>query len=178
MRAMVHEMRLVDGRLCILRLAEETDIPQIMACTNSVAQERIYIASEGETDPGRFRRKFWGPVKAGNHICIVAEVSGKVAGYLNLQLGTPSKRRHTAYIGTIIVKELRGMGIGTALMASAVVLAAEKNVKKLFLSAFSINARAIDFYRRNGFEVEAVLKKQFIIDGEYVDEVYMARWLG
>jgi hypothetical protein len=148
-----------------------------MECNNSVALERVYIASEGVSDPDRFRRKFWEPIRTGDHICIVAEVDGKVAGYLNLQLGTPSKRRHTAYIGTLIVRELRGMGIGTALMAMAVELAREKNVKKLFLSAFSINRRALEFYKRNGFEVEAALKGQFIIDGEYVDEVYMARWL-
>jgi hypothetical protein len=172
------ELELADGRRCILRHAVEEDLPQLMECTNSVALERVYIASEGISDPERFRRKFWEPIRTGDHICLVAEVDGKVSGYLNLQLGTPSKRRHTAYIGTLIVRELRGMGIGTALMAMVVELARERNVKKLFLSAFSINRRALEFYKRNDFEVEAVLKGQFIIDGEYVDEVYMARWLG
>lgn len=178
MRRMLHELKLADGRPCTLRYAVEEDLPQLMECTNSVALEGIYIASEGVSDPGSFRRKFWEPIKKGDHVCIVAEVDGIVAGYLNLQLGTPSKRRHTAYVGMLIVNELRGMGIGTALMSQAIRLAGERNVKKLFLSLFSINARAMEFYKRSGFGVEAVHKGQFIIGGEYVDEVYMAMWLG
>jgi RimJ/RimL family protein N-acetyltransferase len=172
------QLTLNDGRRCVLRPARETDLPQIMACTHSVAQERIYIASDGETDPERFRRRFWEPVKSGNHICIVAEIDGDVVGYIDLQPGILPKRRHTAYIGELLLSRTRGMGIGTALMAAAVELARGKNIKKIFLSAFSINRQAIEFYKKNGFVVEAVLKGQFVIDGELVDEVYMARWIG
>jgi len=89
----------------------------------------------------------------------------------------PSKRSHTAYVFTIVLKGFRGMGNGTEMMRRAVHIAREKGVEKLHLSVFSSNTRAIDFYRRLGFETEAVLRKQFIMDGKYVDEVHMARWL-
>jgi len=166
-----------DGRKCLIRRMMEDDQPQVIACIDSVAGERVFIASEGITDPARFRRHFWEPVLAGNYVSLVAEVDGKVVGDSTLQIGTPSKRKHTAYIGTLLIKGFRGLGIGTAMMKNAIAIAREKGVEKLYLSAFSSNTRAIDFYKKCGFEVEAVLKKQFLIDGRYVDEVYMARWL-
>jgi RimJ/RimL family protein N-acetyltransferase len=174
---MVTSLVLRDGRRCRIRHMTEEDLPQVIRCINSVARERVYIASEGISDPERYRRLFWEPVLAGNYISLVAVVDGKVVGDSTLQIGTPSKRRHTAYIGTLLVKPFRGLGIGTAMMTTATGIARKKGVEKLYLSAFSSNTRAIGFYRKCGFEVEAVLKKQFLIDGSYVDEVYMARWL-
>ena len=152
-------------------------MPELRTCTDIVAREGIYIASEGEQDPDRFRRRFWEPIKAGEHVCIVAEVAGKVAGYIDLQPGKLPKRRHTAYVGELLVSELRGMGIGTALMAEAIGVAGNMGIKKVFLSVFSINERAIAFYKKNGFDIEGVLKGQFVIDGKPVDEVCMAIWL-
>jgi len=177
MTGLPRKMRLADGRPCVLRLAREDDLPRLRACTDIVAREGIYIASEGEQDPARFRRRFWEPIEAGEHVCIVAEVAGNVAGYIDIQPGRLPKRRHTAYISELLVSELRGLGIGTALMAEAVGLAGAKNIRKIFLSVFSTNTRAVEFYRKNGFEVEGVLRGQFVIRGEPVDELYMARWL-
>jgi RimJ/RimL family protein N-acetyltransferase len=166
-----------DGRECLIRLMTERDLPQVISCINSVAEEKVYIASEGITDPERFRMQFWEPVLSGKFIPLVAEIDGKVVGSSTLQIGTPSKRKHTAYIGSQLVSEFRGLGIGTAMMRVATDIARENGIEKLHLSAFSSNERAIDFYKKCGFEVEAVLKRQFIIDGKYIDEVYMVRWL-
>jgi hypothetical protein len=168
---------LADGRHCLVRNMAEQDLPRIMACVNSVAGERIYIANEGITDPERFRMHIWDPIEAGNNIALIAEVGPQIVGNLNLQIGVPSKRSHTAYVFRIVLKGFRGMGIGTEMMGLAAEMARERGVERLHLSVFSSNTRAIGFYGRLGFETEGVLKKQFVIDGKYVDEVHMAMWL-
>jgi ribosomal protein S18 acetylase RimI-like enzyme len=99
----------------------------------------------------------------------------QLAGLLILTAARPC----SAHIPQIAVaKQFQSRRIGTALMAGAIELARGRNIKKIFLSAFSINGRAIEFYKKNSFKVEAVLKGQFVIDGELVDEVCMARWIG
>jgi len=108
---------------------------------------------------------------------MVAEVDNKIVGDFYLQIGYPTKRKHTAYIATILTKEYRRLGIGSEMMKIASEKAKEKGIKKLCLSVFSSNTNAINFYKEFGFVTEGVLKKQFIIDEKYVDEVYMAKWL-
>ena len=172
-----YPIKIKDGRECILRDVTESDIPQVVECINSIAKERIYIANEGIEDTERFKKVLFEQINRGNWIFKVAEVDKKIAGDFNLQIGYPAKRKHTAYIATILMKEYRNLGIGSAMMKLATEKARERGVEKLGLSVFSINTNALNFYKHCGFEIEGILKKQFIINNEYVDEVYMAKWL-
>ncbi|MGA2199294.1 MAG: GNAT family protein [Nitrososphaerales archaeon] len=46
-------------------------------------------------------------------------------------------------------------------------------VTKLHLGVFSANLRAMNLYKAMGFEVEGVLRNQYLINGVYVNEVVM-----
>jgi RimJ/RimL family protein N-acetyltransferase len=46
-------------------------------------------------------------------------------------------------------------------------------VTKLHLGVFSTNLRAMNLYKAMGFEVEGVLRNQYLINGVYVNEVVM-----
>jgi RimJ/RimL family protein N-acetyltransferase len=166
-----------DGRRCTIRPVEEQDLEPLCDTVDSVAAEKIYIADEGIKDRKRFMDHLWDRVGSGDWTIMVAEVEGKIVGSVNLQLSALWKRRHTAYVGTLLVSGYRGQGIGTQMMRVAEAAAREKGVQKLQLSVFSSNTGAIRFYERHGFEQEAVLKRQFIIDGEPLDEVWMVKWL-
>jgi RimJ/RimL family protein N-acetyltransferase len=84
---------------------------------------------------------------------------------------------HVGEIGISILKDHRGVGIGTAMMDFLVKWAREKGLEKLSLSTFSTNVRAINLFKKFGFEIEGVKKKQFKIRGEYADEVIMGMLL-
>ncbi|EHL2592084.1 GNAT family N-acetyltransferase, partial [Listeria monocytogenes] len=45
------------------------------------------------------------------------------------------------------------------------------------LRVLSINQKAIRFYEKNGFKQEGLLEKEFIIQGEFVDDILMAYFL-
>ncbi|HEU12758.1 MAG TPA: GNAT family N-acetyltransferase, partial [Euryarchaeota archaeon] len=45
------------------------------------------------------------------------------------------------------------------------------------LEVFSTNVNAIELYKKLGFEIEGIRKKQFKIEGNYVDDVLMAKFL-
>lgn len=53
----------------------------------------------------------------------------------------------------------------------------ENGYEKISLSVFSTNKRAINLYKKFGFEIEGVKKKEIKIDEEYVDEILMALFL-
>ena len=105
---------------------------------------------------------------------------GRVVGVCDLTprgLGEASKSRHVVGLGMSILKEYRGIGIGSAMMDYMISWAKEKGYKKISLSVFSTNQPAINLYRKFGFEIEGVKKMEFKINGEYVDEILMALFL-
>ena len=53
----------------------------------------------------------------------------------------------------------------------------DRQFKKASLQVFSTNARAIALYKKLGFEIEGLRKRQYRIRGEWVDDVMMGRWL-
>lgn len=56
-------------------------------------------------------------------------------------------------------------------------VAREKGYIKIALRVLSINQKAIRFYEKNGFKQEGLLEKEFIIQGEFVDDILMAYFL-
>ncbi len=45
--------------------------------------------------------------------------------------------------------------------------------RSLHLGVFSTNLRAMSLYKSMGFEVEGVLRNQYLINGVYVNEILM-----
>lgn len=68
-----------------------------------------------------------------------------------------------------------GKGYGTDAMKVLVeFIFNSMNINKVRLGTFSFNDRAINCYKKCGFEVEGVLKKEIFKDGKYYDEIIMS----
>jgi RimJ/RimL family protein N-acetyltransferase len=105
----------------------------------------------------------------------VARVAGvkEIVGHLSLSLpGDARKVRHVRDLSILVVDGYRERGVGTALMRCAVDWARKEGIE-IHLGVFSTNMRALHVYQAIGFEVEGVLKRQYLIRGEYVDETVM-----
>ena len=74
-----------------------------------------------------------------------------------------------------IVKGHREKGVGTAVMRYVLDWAKDNKLEKITLSVFSNNSRAINLYEKFGFQTVGVRRKQYIIQGNYVDEVIMEK---
>ena len=72
-----------------------------------------------------------------------------------------------------LLSRFHGTGVGAALMAAAVAGAAGH--KRLLLGVYARNARAIAFYRKQGFE--PIGERQFDVGGQLFDDVVLARAL-
>lgn len=106
---------------------------------------------------------------------LVAVIEGKVIGTLGLMRGE-GRRGHSATLGMAVHDAYAGRGAGTALMA-AIMEQADRwlNIRRLELSVWTDNVRAIALYERFGFEHEGVLRSYAWRDGAYADAASMAR---
>lgn len=167
-----------DGRVVVIREATEDDLQAIFDLWNSVASEGKYLLTERVTDFQR--RLFAQTIKGKIGLWALSEINGRIIGTCNATprgLGSVNKSRHVLTSGIAVLREYRGIGIGNAIMDYVISWAKARNYEKISLTVFSTNAPAIDLYKKFGFNVEGVKKKEFKIEGKYVDEICMGKFL-
>ncbi|MFF4268324.1 GNAT family N-acetyltransferase [Streptomyces sp. NPDC001536] len=110
---------------------------------------------------------------------LVAELDGLLVGYIRLGFPTPlACNAHVRQIqGLVVAEEARGAGVGRALLRAAQEEARRLGARRITLRVLGHNAPARKLYESEGFVVEGVLPEEFLLDGEYVDDVFMGRSL-
>jgi len=107
---------------------------------------------------------------------LVAEIDRKVVGYV--KLGPFYKITTSSHVleiqGIAIAPEHQRRGIGRQLIQAAIAFARQRDFRKLMLRVLSSNQPARTLYETCGFNTEAILREQFLLDGNYVDDVFMA----
>ncbi|MBA7563805.1 GNAT family N-acetyltransferase [Candidatus Atribacteria bacterium 1244-E10-H5-B2] len=105
----------------------------------------------------------------------VVEDDGKLVGFLSAKRGHVNRIKHSAYIVIGIMKSYTGKGIGRILFNELDNWAINNGITRLELTVMKHNERAINLYKKMGYKVEGVKEKSVVVDGNYVDEYYMAK---
>lgn len=110
---------------------------------------------------------------------LVAEVDGQVAGYAAVRqaMRIPSHAHVLDLNGLAVDPGHQGHGVGRALVEASVVRARSLGARKLDLRVLGTNQRARRLYESCGFQVEGLLREEFLLDGQYVDDVFMSLML-
>jgi L-phenylalanine/L-methionine N-acetyltransferase len=121
------------------------------------------------------RRKRFGALPA-SVVQLVAEIDDKVIGSASLHPAENRRRAHSATVGMGVHDAYVGRGAGRALL-DALLDQADRwlNLRRIELTVWTDNHRAIALYERAGFEREGVLRDYAFRDGAYVDALTMAR---
>lgn len=125
----------------------------------SVDEERAFIASLGD-----------------RQALFVAEVNGRVVGLQSMDLFFPlagASMRHVGTLGTWLLPEARGRGLGLRMARQSVAFAREKGYEKLVVFVIASNRRARRFYEGLGFREIGVARRHVRLDDTMHDEVYL-----
>jgi len=166
---------LKNGRKVTVREANEDDAEAIKNVVNSVASEKYFVVPERS-------REDWDEaireIKRRKGLIIIAQADEKTIGMAHLVRGKFEKNKHVGLLGISILKEFRRMGVGTAMMNYIMEWARrQKGLEKISLTVFSTNEAAINLYRKFEFQIEGVSKRQHRIEGKYIDETIMGKFL-
>lgn len=108
-------------------------------------------------------------------IAIAACIDGTVVGTADLHPGS-LRRAHSGRIGISVHDDWQGKGIGTRLMTELIDTADNwYGLRRLELSVFADNHRAIGLYRKFGFAGEATYRGAVLRDGLLIDTLFMGR---
>lgn len=108
-------------------------------------------------------------------LLLVCEIEGKLVGYLSATREDFRRINHSAYIVVGVLQEYSGHGIGSHLFEELEAWAKLNNIHRLELTVMTHNEAGIHLYKKMGFEIEGCKKHSLMVDGEYVDEYYMAK---
>lgn len=170
----------LDTQEVVVREAKPCDARGIIEVMQNVGSEKIFTVAEYFPWTEEEERAFIKRLDRKKDMIFVAAKGKDIVGCLTLFRyygGRSPKVQHVGEIGISVKKEYRGQKIGSRLLDYAIRWACSHGYEKLCLSVFSTNEKAIHLYKKFGFEEEGVRKRQFIIEGIYVDEIMMGKFL-
>lgn len=149
------EIKLKDGRTCVLRNGTEADGQAAHDNFNLTHAQTDYLLTYPEENSftaeqeAQFLKRMTESV---NEIEILAEVDGMVVGMAGIDsLGSKEKIRHRAEFGISVDKAYWGLGIGRALTNACIECAEKAGYLQLELEAVAENRHALDLYESVGF---------------------------
>jgi ribosomal protein S18 acetylase RimI-like enzyme len=108
----------------------------------------------------------------------IAELEGKVAGYIGYDNPTGlASNGHVMEIYIAVHPDYQKMGVGRELTNYIISWGKQNGYKKISLRVLSSNQNAIAFYHSLGFLEQGRLVNEFILDGNYVDDIMMYQLL-
>lgn len=110
-----------------------------------------------------------------NQYWYVAEENGKVIGLGILMNHGNLRRKHVGVITLMVNSDYQNKGVGSLLMDKLINLSESLNIIRLELCVFRDNYKAINLYKKFGFKEEGIKVKSALKNGEYADEIMMAR---
>lgn len=156
----------------LIRASEPEDVPDL---TEALNQPRAVWGTMQLPFTSIATRRERLKVTSASQTLLVAVIDGKVIGSLGLSR-LEGRRSHVGTFGMAVHDAYAGRGAGTALIAAAVEQADRwLNLRRLELTVWADNARAIALYERFGFEREGRMGDYAWRDGAYADAIAMAR---
>jgi RimJ/RimL family protein N-acetyltransferase len=165
----------------VIRSASAADAAAIIGFNRAMTDFEFSVveADESSGDVRAMERELASDAENPQHLRLLAEHDGGVVG--TLDFSAPSKRRirHRGMFGIAVARDWRGRGVGTALIRTMIDWArAHRHIEKIRLGVLGDNHRAIELYRRLGFEQEARRAAEFKLPGgRYCDDIMMCLWV-
>lgn len=171
---------LKNGKICLLRPAEESDAEILLEYLKTTSAQTPYMVREpeevrtsAEEEVEFIRRNRENP----RALMLLAFVDGKFAG--SCSFGGASERnrmRHRCTVGISLYREFWGMGIGRALMGEILAGAKAAGFEQAELEVVSTNEPAIGLYKKLDFRTTGTIPHAFRYkDGTYADFLFMVK---
>ncbi len=131
------------------------------------------IKQESKSDYAKKFFKIISRISENQEIRLIAEVNGKMIGYASIKRDEGSFG-HRGWLGIIVRREFRNIGIGTELLRAVIDEAKKHGFKLILLETSSLNSRAIHVFEKVGFKIIGKIPSGMKIDDQYVDTLIMA----
>jgi RimJ/RimL family protein N-acetyltransferase len=177
-----HRFTARDGTSVIFREPRPSDSKLLMDFINPFVAEPmsgLLINKRVRLREERVWLRGWlADIKNRKGVMLLVEADGKIKGNCTVSR-LVWKSSHMADAGIALSKDVRGRGIGEALMGATVELAMKRmrGLEMIQLKAFGYNERALELYKKLGFVVVGRIPRANKEGKDYYDDVLMVKTL-
>jgi ribosomal protein S18 acetylase RimI-like enzyme len=157
-----------------IRQATAADASGIIAVLQVIVAERIHSAIERAWTVEQEAR-YLESLSRREALHVAVAPNEQIVGFQSLDLWSPllTSMAHVGQLGTFLLPEWRGRGMGRRLWMATEAFARQAGYRKLVIQVRASNTAAQAFYRHLGFHECGRLGRQAIIDGIEEDEILM-----
>jgi ribosomal protein S18 acetylase RimI-like enzyme len=159
--------------MAVIQRTTPEHIAGIHHALDMVARERKYLVFLEAPPLEKSQEFILGNMCDGNPQFVALE-EGSVVGWCDIVRKNMIVRKHCGLLGMGVLREFRGRGIGTQLIAETMAAAAISGITRIELTVYAHNESARKLYDKMGFQVEGLQKRSVLIDGNYIDSIMMA----
>jgi RimJ/RimL family protein N-acetyltransferase len=160
-----------------IRKATIEDAQNMIDFYNVVGGETDFLsfgANEFKRDLREYEDYITATSKEQNSTMLLALIDSEIISIATINSSQKERTKHVGTLGIVISKKYTGLGLGKTLMNDLIEWTKQNEVtKKISLVTNENNAVAIELYKKLGFEVEGLLKKDNFIRGSYSNTVVM-----
>lgn len=111
------------------------------------------------------------------NLFLVAVLNERIVGFSRCAGNLLKRSSHKVEFGLCVLKEYWGNGIGKNLLKESIAWADGSGITKITLNVLETNDKAIELYKKSGFEIEGILRKdKLLADGKYYNTIIMGRF--
>jgi phosphinothricin acetyltransferase len=160
----------------VVRPATSGDLESIRCIYNEGIEDRIATLDSDAKSSDEIAQ--WWSAHGGRFSILIATNGERVIGWASLNPFTGRcAHADVADLSVYVARDLRGSGVGFALLKSLIADAAVEGFHKVVLHALDFNEHGKRLYRKAGFVEVGVFKEHGLIDGRYADVIAMERLL-
>ncbi len=159
-----------------MRRASPQDAGGITSVLEIVAAERIHSAIDRAWSVAQ-EAQYLESLSPREAIHVAIDGADRIVGLQSLDSSSLASMSHVGQIGTFLLPDWRGQGVGRSLWNATHAFAREAGYRKFAIQVRASNVAAQSFYWALGFKECGRLTRQVIIDGLEDDEVIMEFFL-
>lgn len=163
----------------MVRPAQPEDAAAIVAIFNPIIESGKYTVFDSPFTIGAEREYISSfPARGVFHVAL-RQTDSKIVGFQSMEPFATYTRAfdHVGVIGTYVDLAERGQGIAGHLFAATFEAARQKGYEKLFTFIRADNPAALAAYQRQGFQIIGTTGRQAKINGKYIDELMVEKFL-
>ncbi|MEN0002911.1 MAG: GNAT family protein [Bacteroidota bacterium] len=165
------------GETLLLRSAFREDAGMMLQHVHKVGSETDFLtfgAGEFDKTEAEEAQIVQNHLDADNQIFMLAFIEEELVGMMNVHARSRKRLRHVGEFGISVARAHWGKGIGQHMILAMIAWAKASGViRKLNLMVNEENKRGIHIYKKLGFEVEGLLRRDFCLNGTFSDTYYM-----
>ncbi len=163
----------------LIRPVQPEDAAAIVAIFNPIIQSGKYTVFDTPFTVEAEREYITNfPARGIFHVAI-RQADSKIVGFQSMEPFATYTHAfdHVGVLGTYVDLAERGQGIAGDLFAATFEAARQKGYEKLFTFIRADNPAALAAYQRQGFQIIGTARRQAKINGSYIDELMVEKFL-